>query len=550
MTQIQTIGMNVPVKTSAQGSSKNQTEEELTAAMFAGIMQDATSSQDNFFAGADKKTDTKDDVLGLVGNTDKKSDAKTNYEAMSSEKTKRPERVESKPVNEEKKADQTAAVKETSEKVVDEIKETYGVSDEEIENAMETLGLTMVDLLDTSKLASLVANLTDTDSVTALVADPTFTDLLASVNDMVGQLQKDQGIAPADFRQLLSEINEALQTQFREDNADILGETVTVDDAVDAGVVVENGTDVPVVETISDTNVIASGSQEAMTQNVASADKTVDEASKDVVTDKNVSADVNGVQIDRPIEGKEEAKDDSEGSERRNLSDGMRQQNVSGEKEETTVKVDTTTDDFAKVIHQDAHSDNHAAVTNQPAIGQPQVMTEVTPEVVAPQTTYTYEDIQNLMEQVNGAARAFATTDSHTIQMQLNPENLGRLFMSVTEKQGAVTAQISVTSEETRAALQTQLVELRANLENQGVKVEAVEVTVASHEFEQNLENQDATNREMMERQARKQNGTELGGRRNISMDNLDEMSGVMTEEERIVASMMQMNGQSVDYLA
>ena len=38
--------------------------------------------------------------------------------------------------------------------------------------------------------------------------------------------------------------------------------------------------------------------------------------------------------------------------------------------------------------------------------------------------------------------------------------------------------------------------------------------------------------------------------RRNISIDSLDELSGVMTEEEHLVAQMMRDNGNSVDFTA
>ncbi len=551
MTQIQTFGMNAPVRTNAQGSSKNQTEEEQIAAMFAGIMQDAASSQENFLASPDKKTDTKDDVLGLVGGTDKKTDSKASYEAMSSEKSKRPEKIESKPVTNEKKADQTSAVTDTAEKVYGEIKETYGVTDEELEAAMETLGLSMVDLLDTSKLAALVSNLTNTDNVVALVSDPTFTDLLSTVNDMIVDLQKSENIAPADFKLLLSDINASLQEQFRQDNEDILGNEV-VDTLVEdtENVVLAPEMDVEVTaqgENVTDANV-----QTNVAQTVTTEEKKPDNTESREVAHGSENLTVNRVDTaETSSETTEFEGEDSENRERRPLDSGLRQTGVDNKDDGAVIKnSNDNTDDFAKVINNTTHSEHHVVAADQPMANQPQVNLDITPEVVAPQTTYTYEDIQNLMEQVNGAARAMATTDSHTIQMQLNPENLGRLFMSVTEKQGAVTAQLTVTSEDTRAALQSQLVELRANLENQGIKVEAVEVTVASHEFEQNLENQDATNREMMERQARENNGTELGARRNLSMDNLDELSGVMTEEERIVASMMQMNGQSVDYLA
>ena len=38
--------------------------------------------------------------------------------------------------------------------------------------------------------------------------------------------------------------------------------------------------------------------------------------------------------------------------------------------------------------------------------------------------------------------------------------------------------------------------------------------------------------------------------RRNISIDSLDELSGLMTEEETLVAQIMKDNGNSVDFTA
>ena len=153
------------------------------------------------------------------------------------------------------------------------------------------------------------------------------------------------------------------------------------------------------------------------------------------------------------------------------------------------------------------------------------------------------------MDQMEGLARTFASSEGTTVEMQLNPENLGRLVLSVTEKHGNVTAQITASNEQVKETLQAQLVELRSTLQAQGIKVEAVEVTVATHEFEQNLDGNASANGQMQE-----QNGGQHSegqrGRRNLNLNNLDELSGLMSEEETLVAQMMRDNGGTVDYTA
>jgi flagellar hook-length control protein FliK len=159
-----------------------------------------------------------------------------------------------------------------------------------------------------------------------------------------------------------------------------------------------------------------------------------------------------------------------------------------------------------------------------------------------------YIELQSLMDQMDGLARTFASSDGTTVEMQLNPENLGRLTLSVSEKQGNVTAQIIASNEQVKEALQTQIVELRASLQAQGVKVQAVEVTVATHEFEQNLDGNTSANGQ--EQEEARQQAAQTTRRRNLDFHSLDELSGLMSEEETLAAQIMRDNGGSVDYTA
>ena len=131
------------------------------------------------------------------------------------------------------------------------------------------------------------------------------------------------------------------------------------------------------------------------------------------------------------------------------------------------------------------------------------------------------------------------------MEMQLNPENLGKIYVQVTAKEGVATAHLAVQNEIVKEALENQTIQLRENMNQQGIKVEAVEVTIASHEFERNLEqNQQGSAQDEQREQASK------SPRRNISMNQLDELSGLMSEEEMLVAKIMRDNGNSVDFTA
>ena len=62
------------------------------------------------------------------------------------------------------------------------------------------------------------------------------------------------------------------------------------------------------------------------------------------------------------------------------------------------------------------------------------------------------------------------------------------MHIQLATKGGVVTAQITTQNEAVKNAIETQVVQLKDNLEEQGVKVEAVEVSVASHQMEKNLD--------------------------------------------------------------
>ncbi len=80
-----------------------------------------------------------------------------------------------------------------------------------------------------------------------------------------------------------------------------------------------------------------------------------------------------------------------------------------------------------------------------------------------------------------------------------------------------ITAQFLTQNETVKAAIESQIVQLKNSFEEQGIKVESVEVAVANHSFERNLNGEGS-------RQQQSQDGRRKGTRRvNLNGQTLDE---------------------------
>ncbi len=99
-------------------------------------------------------------------------------------------------------------------------------------------------------------------------------------------------------------------------------------------------------------------------------------------------------------------------------------------------------------------------------------------ETVSPQTT-----MANIVEQVVNHVRIRVLPQTTSMELQLNPESLGRVNLNVTSQNGMATATLTVQNQVAKEALESQLTVLRENLESQGLKVDAVEVNVSEFGF-------------------------------------------------------------------
>lgn len=144
--------------------------------------------------------------------------------------------------------------------------------------------------------------------------------------------------------------------------------------------------------------------------------------------------------------------------------------------------------------------------------------------------------IRQIVEQIKVSVRA----DTTSFEMQLNPEHLGKINLQVAAKDGVVTASIMTENQAVRDIIEGQLVQLKESLNNQGIKVEAVEVTIASHEFEQNLD----------QHGQEQQKEGQAEGKRRFRADLMDASEDELTPAEAIIREMMIADGNKINYSA
>lgn len=151
-------------------------------------------------------------------------------------------------------------------------------------------------------------------------------------------------------------------------------------------------------------------------------------------------------------------------------------------------------------------------------------------------------DTQNIMRQIMDYMKVNLGADLSSVEMQLHPANLGTLQIQVATKGGVVTANFITQNEAVKAALESQMIQLQQQFDEQGVKVDAIEVTVQTHQFEQNLEQGRGSGRGDQE-PAKKQRVRRLDLSGELVMEELE-------AEDTLTADLMKANGNTVDYTA
>lgn len=486
---------------SVQGTGNN-TKIATGKVDFGSMMKQSGNRQTASYAGIDHNETVKTAANGSK-DTVKAADDYQKYQYKDNTIASEIKQVTSEDVVKEQFEQFTEDVKEV-------LKEELGVSDEAIEAAMQTLGLQFQDLLNQSNLANLVAELTGADSVPQLLCSEQFVNVLQSVND----IGKD----------ILNALDMSLE-EFQSAVAKVMDDNAGSSDAI-IGQETEASVDEAVV-----TDQTATEDTSASTQKFVVEDARQTKAAENApVKEQKVAA-----QDTQSSEVTEDIPEDI--PEQETVQNRMTSENAAEDSTDQNNSSDTP--GRFRFTNETAHTADGAVITPQSQVVQEFANVETVEPL--PQSVNTQDVINQIVE----SARVILTEDKTSMELQLNPQNLGKIILKVTEQEGAVTAKIMTQNAVVKEALEAQTVELRQNLEQAGVKVDAVEVTVASHEFEKNLE-QNAEG----EKQQGEQQEKEKGRTRRLNLNDLSELSGVMSEEETLAAKMMAEQGNSVDYTA
>ena len=93
-----------------------------------------------------------------------------------------------------------------------------------------------------------------------------------------------------------------------------------------------------------------------------------------------------------------------------------------------------------------------------------------------------------IIKQITDDIRLYAKADTTSLEIQLEPETLGKVGITVTSKAGTITAQLVVQNEVAKEAIESQMATLKESFASQDIKVDAVEVTIASKELNRTFE--------------------------------------------------------------
>ena len=236
------------------------------------------------------------------------------------------------------------------------------------------------------------------------------------------------------------------------------------------------------------------------------------------------------VQVEPEVTDKAESRD-SRGASERDFA--VSQQTQETQTQQATVEHVTAQGSDMKDSESGREFSQNLA-QNQTTVNQIMTNVEQAVEAVMPEV-----DAENVIRQIVERAQVAVREDVSSFEMQLNPEHLGRIHLSVVAKDGMVTAQIAAENAVAKEVLESQIVVLKENLNNQGIQVEAVEVTIASHEFERNLDEQQNQNQEGQNNQKKR-----------FRFDVMEASEEEMTPADVIMRDMMLANGNQINYMA
>lgn len=383
---------------------------------------------------------------------------------------------EAEPIDEEVETAVEGIVKE----VMQEIEEMLEVSEEELLDILEQLGLQPIDLLNPDNMVSILTALTGEGSTIQLVMDEemylTLQDLMQMVEDKTQELMSATGLSDEELEAVMDQLKLLTNQQLSHEEMEMKQVQILPFESEEE-VVAEDG-DVPVI-----------------------------------VKNENDLQDVQTTEVTQDSPERIVEKTET----------GKSEDSLFQEQQQNMQSFQNMSDEISQL----------AGESKLEGTGTP--------------------NTESILKQLADYVKIQKGKELTEMELQLHPASLGNVKVTLATKGGVVTAQLTTENEIVKNAIESQVSQLKQNLEEQGVRVEAIEVSVASHQMERNLE-QNAKDGEQEQKQ-------ETGGIHKIrktsinlnSFEDADELLEEMTgadDATRIAMEMMAMGGNRMDLLA
>ena len=443
------------------------------------------------------------DVTSDVSKT--KTVVATNAGSNKNIKTAEASGQETESLDEEKIKDLAEEISEITNQIVDKIKSEFEVTDEEIEEAMEVLGLTIADLTKPTELRNLLMELTGTTDSIELLTNVELYDSVKEVTDFASNLFTE---VAKDFSLSTEQLTEMINTESFEEALNEVDVSVTSNEA----------------ETEADAEVVSEVTVDKTTEQ-ALAFENSDKANANET--KPVESNNSNESEEVPIDTEKKAPDKIEKPE------SFTQSNLMNDEAMNERSENRKSFNFDSSKNQEFTFNQTQAVTNQTV--------NTVGDIVETVTSYTTgADTDSIMRQVTDYVKVHISEDVTKMEIELHPASLGTVNMQINSQNGQITAHLTVQNELVKSVLETQMIKLQETFDEQGTKVSAIEVTVAEYSLNSQSDNNYSEERNGRDYGSKKKgiNLNEIG-----SLDELD-------EEEQLEAKVMEMNGSSVNYTA
>lgn len=444
--------------------------------------------------------------------------------------------------NEEKNAnndlDSCAFVQEWKEEVKELLCEELDLTEEDLEKIMSELGMQFADLQNLSNIQQLVLAVAGSDDKTSLLTNEVLAKQVSSLEETIKQIST---VIMQEYEMGDEEITNYLTQDAQLEEMDSL--TNVEDQPLDKEHKFEatDWKEMMPNEKAEDKIPISSETQDGKMEYKLDDGKATEE---ELLQQDNVTevALTEASAINQGESGTLKMKKAEMSTEKDSLltaydvSEEKAEPKISVTVEKTERNLPDGEEDFS---HSDKREDAHGlfehfvenlSVNRGSNVEQPDMKMDA--------ITQMREIVTQVVEQIKVRVNA----DTTSMEVQLNPESLGKVNLTVVAKEGHITAQFVTESEIARQALEGQIQQLRENLGEQGLKVDEVEVSVSNFDFSH-------SNQANAEEQKQHHSQEQRRVQRNLNLNDAVNLNA-LTEEEQLAARIMADNGNQVDYTA